>query len=529
MNRHFARVALPMAVLLGAFGCGDGTSPASPLILANTTVAVGALRTGITVSCDCNGFRNHGQYVSCVTQAATDLQRRGEIAADGKGCITSLAAQSDCGKRAGATSPDFSQCAPSPTPTALPSATPTASSTPSPTSSALPSPTPGSSATPIPSPPSGLPPCAATQPSVQTIREAVWATADPNALNMWSNAADFDSWVTRIEAQLGCTLRDPLTSSAANTPGGAATALQATTCGSAFLSYCGLGAWPTIDGIGPGVLQTLPCLNSACSEHDTCYDGVSGSCYWTNITGECDAALSARCFNLQSCSGYSLLGLLTECAQRSETVCAMIACGLGEVNGPLNLCTGWRQKRQAECDEMPIGPKPEITRVFPDPSLACDCSQRLIIETKHFTSGAGVILRVGNEVFPEAGSGQQSCCKADNGVPEYNFGPFLCNAASDPGCSPHLAIHPFFTTEPDRWTAQVRNPGCGSACTYCPSDRAECDQCCSNVVPFDVVPGACECDAGVADIGGTVSVRRLDDSFDRRELSKRARRFRRKG
>jgi hypothetical protein len=59
----------------------------------------------ITQLCPCAGpasggtWKNHGEYVSCVTQAAQDMVDAGLITEDEKGDIVSDAAQSDCGQK----------------------------------------------------------------------------------------------------------------------------------------------------------------------------------------------------------------------------------------------------------------------------------------------------------------------------------------------------------------------------------------------------------------------------------------------
>lgn len=52
----------------------------------------------IDQSCDCDGARNHGQYVSCIARTARAFERAGLIDANEKGVIVSEAAQSQCGK-----------------------------------------------------------------------------------------------------------------------------------------------------------------------------------------------------------------------------------------------------------------------------------------------------------------------------------------------------------------------------------------------------------------------------------------------
>src|SRR6185295_7481072 len=55
-------------------------------------------------SCPCaadhggNAWKNHGQYVKCVTHLRNDLRKAGCLTADAKRTLTSCAARSTCGK-----------------------------------------------------------------------------------------------------------------------------------------------------------------------------------------------------------------------------------------------------------------------------------------------------------------------------------------------------------------------------------------------------------------------------------------------
>jgi hypothetical protein len=74
---------------------GSDTCPFTP-------VGNPVLNSGCSVDqqCPCgNSWKNHGEYVSCVTQAAQGLLDLGKISGDTKDAIVSAAGQSTCGKK----------------------------------------------------------------------------------------------------------------------------------------------------------------------------------------------------------------------------------------------------------------------------------------------------------------------------------------------------------------------------------------------------------------------------------------------
>ena len=74
-------------------GNNNGSNPSPPTYddLKNTC--------GVDVQCPCNGnWKNHGQYVSCVVQAAQDCWRAGKITTDQRQDLKTGAAHSNCGQ-----------------------------------------------------------------------------------------------------------------------------------------------------------------------------------------------------------------------------------------------------------------------------------------------------------------------------------------------------------------------------------------------------------------------------------------------
>lgn len=426
MKRWIALVAVVL--------CGCQDSPSGPELGQPMSVASAATRA-VSIGCDCNGFKNHGQYVSCVTKAANDLNKAGTITGAEKGCITSKAAQSQCGQTPGAATPNFMSClvAGTPTPTPTPGPSPTPSPGPSPTPTPSPSPTPTTD-------------CDDIEFSQVELDGAVEA-ALVQGVHPWN---DPERFIQIVENELQCSLGSDLPS--AVTKAHLAQYNDQT-------DYCGKGQSRNFKVHGD--------INFPCYLHDRCYthcgvpaDGGSFplGCSWSIATDTCDEQLADSCAAVTVTSNYN---------NRTLLICSAVR-------------RLWPTTRGA-CAEMPnTCGTPYITALDPSSSSACDCPQLLEISGYDFEQGAEVILRV-----PATGEEFPNCCNADGGQPEYVEG--------GEGFVTLVRVNPFYTTVPDLWNAQIRNP-----------DGAE-----SNVVDFQVVAGTCACTSlqGFAESAGPVGGR----------------------
>ena len=65
------------------------------------TGPVDEMGCSIVQLCPCDGWKNHGQYVSCTARAAEDFLANGLITEEVKDEVTSAAAQNQCSKKRG--------------------------------------------------------------------------------------------------------------------------------------------------------------------------------------------------------------------------------------------------------------------------------------------------------------------------------------------------------------------------------------------------------------------------------------------
>lgn len=71
---------------------------AAPAKKCTDDAAVAAARAAASSECDCATATNHGRYVSCVAQVATELVDSGDLPGECKGEVVRCAAKSTCGK-----------------------------------------------------------------------------------------------------------------------------------------------------------------------------------------------------------------------------------------------------------------------------------------------------------------------------------------------------------------------------------------------------------------------------------------------